>query len=180
MVTTTAITRYPWQPESTKTALRAIGDLGVGLMNALKTQRDVHPESLLTVATHFTRLLATGCRNGGWAPPGLRKASRSHAFDSPMPGECRVSRMRRTPIHGSIGSPQRSRSGASRNRTARPTEKISRLIGMTKETLSARIGVALIMESAVITSKIDPETIEPGKWRIDTGEGALPITRLRK
>jgi hypothetical protein len=89
MATTTTITTYPWQPESTETALRAIGDLGVGLMNALKTQRGVHTESLLTVATHFTRLLATGCRNGGWAPPGLRKASRSHAFDSPMPGECR-------------------------------------------------------------------------------------------
>jgi hypothetical protein len=51
---------------------------------------------------------------------------------------------------------------------------------MTKGVLSPRIGAALLMESAVITSKIDPETIEPGKWRIDAGEGALPIARLRK
>ncbi len=56
----------------------------------------------------------------------------------------------------------------------------SQLIGMTKGTLSPRIGAALLMESAVITSKIDPESIEPGKWRITTVESAQPITRLRK
>ena len=56
----------------------------------------------------------------------------------------------------------------------------SQLIGMTKGVLNPRIGTALLMESAVITSKTDPETIEPGKWRIETGEGAAPINRLRK
>jgi hypothetical protein len=55
----------------------------------------------------------------------------------------------------------------------------SQLIGMTKDVLAPRIGASLVMESAVMAAKIDPEMIEPGKWRIDTGEAAEPITRLR-
>jgi hypothetical protein len=55
----------------------------------------------------------------------------------------------------------------------------SQFIKMSQNALHARISAALIMESAVITSKIDPETIEPGKWRIPAREGE-PITRLRK
>jgi hypothetical protein len=50
---------------------------------------------------------------------------------------------------------------------------------MTKGVLNPSIGAALVMESAVITSKIDPETIEPGKWRIPTAAGAPTIARLR-
>ena len=49
MAATIRITSYPWQPDSTKTALRAIGDLGVGLMRDLKTQRGIHTETLMTV-----------------------------------------------------------------------------------------------------------------------------------
>jgi hypothetical protein len=49
MTTATPVTSYPWQPASTKTALRAIGDLGVGLMGELKTQRGIHTETLMTV-----------------------------------------------------------------------------------------------------------------------------------
>jgi hypothetical protein len=49
MSTTTPISSYPWQHDSTKTALRAIGDLGVGLMRDLKTQRGIHTETLMTV-----------------------------------------------------------------------------------------------------------------------------------
>jgi hypothetical protein len=50
---------------------------------------------------------------------------------------------------------------------------------MTKQVLNPAIGAALVMESAVITSKIDPKLVEPGKWRIETGDGRRPITRLR-
>jgi hypothetical protein len=56
----------------------------------------------------------------------------------------------------------------------------SQLIEMTKAILNPRISTSLAMESAIIFSKIDPETIEPGKWRIDTGETAQSIARLRK
>jgi hypothetical protein len=50
---------------------------------------------------------------------------------------------------------------------------------MTKHTLNPSIGAALVMESAVMASKINPELVEPGKWRIDTGNTQQPITRLR-
>jgi hypothetical protein len=55
----------------------------------------------------------------------------------------------------------------------------SQYIAMTKQVLNPAIGAALVMESAVITSKIDPELVEPGKWRIETGTSQQPITRLR-
>jgi hypothetical protein len=56
----------------------------------------------------------------------------------------------------------------------------SQFILMTKDALNPRIGAALVMESAIIASKIDPETIEPGKWRIASGEDDKPpFTRLR-
>jgi hypothetical protein len=56
----------------------------------------------------------------------------------------------------------------------------SEFMRMSKSSLHPRISAAIIMESAIITSKIDPETLEPGKWRIPTGEAAEPISRLRK
>jgi hypothetical protein len=56
----------------------------------------------------------------------------------------------------------------------------SELLFLTRKSLDPRIGAALIMESAIITSKIDPEAIEPGKWKIAIGEGTEPVvTRLR-
>jgi hypothetical protein len=55
----------------------------------------------------------------------------------------------------------------------------SRYIAMTKQTLNPSIGAAIVMESAIITSKIDPQRIEPGKWRIDTGNSQQPVVRLR-
>ena len=42
----------------------------------------------------------------------------------------------------------------------------------------ASISAALVMESGLMTSKFDPEKIEPGKWRIDTGEAARAGTRM--
>ena len=51
----------------------------------------------------------------------------------------------------------------------------AQFIAMTKEVLNPRISAALVLECAIITSKIDPDTIDPGKWRIDE-QG---ITRLR-
>jgi hypothetical protein len=49
MAIITRTTSYSWQPNSTKTAPRAIGDLGVGLKRDLLTQRGVHTETLMTV-----------------------------------------------------------------------------------------------------------------------------------
>jgi len=48
MTTTTTVTSYPWQPESTITGNLAIGNLRENLMKALKNQRGIHTETLLT------------------------------------------------------------------------------------------------------------------------------------
>jgi hypothetical protein len=56
----------------------------------------------------------------------------------------------------------------------------SQYIAMTKQALNPSIGAALVMESAIITSKVDPKMVEPGKWRIETGKSQRPITRLRQ
>ena len=68
--------------------------------------------------------IATGCRNGSKnASFEIRKASRCHAcyarFDSPCRAGQGESHATNADI-GGIGRPQRSRSEASRNRTARP------------------------------------------------------------
>jgi hypothetical protein len=55
----------------------------------------------------------------------------------------------------------------------------SQYISMTRQALNPSVGATLILESAIITSKINPELVEPGKWRIDTGNSQRPITRLR-
>jgi hypothetical protein len=55
----------------------------------------------------------------------------------------------------------------------------SEFIRMSKTALHPRISAALVMESAVITSKVNPETIEPGKWRFTTEQGTLKVARLR-
>lgn len=52
-------------------------------------------------------------------------------------------------------------------------------ISMTKDDFNPSISAMLVMESAIITSKIDPELIEPGKWHIDSSETSEPVTRLR-
>ena len=48
MATTTSITTFPWQPDSTVTGDLAIKILREGLMKALKNARGIHTETLLT------------------------------------------------------------------------------------------------------------------------------------
>jgi hypothetical protein len=48
MATTTSVTSYPWQPESTITGNLAIGNLRDNLLKRSKTERGTHAETLLT------------------------------------------------------------------------------------------------------------------------------------
>jgi hypothetical protein len=214
MATTTPVTSYPWQPDSTKTALRAIGDLGVGLMAVLKTQRGIHTETLMTV----TGALA------GFAAQNAALTSITAAIPSIKPRSLAIAQPKTGGIFlfgdainaflfqesGSVLSvaPQLEPLAAllkfwpqTLAILARPPIKrlfryqeaplqeihrpiilglvASQFIKMSKAALHPRISAALVMESAVITSKIDPEMIEPGKWRIDTLEAGPGITRLR-
>ena len=54
----------------------------------------------------------------------------------------------------------------------------SQFLVLIKDALNPRISFALAMESAVIASKINPEIIEPGKWKIEVSAGKLKVTRL--
>jgi hypothetical protein len=54
----------------------------------------------------------------------------------------------------------------------------SQFIPMTKDTLDPRIAFALALESAVISSKVDPERIEPGTWDIQAAAGRLTVRRV--
>jgi hypothetical protein len=54
----------------------------------------------------------------------------------------------------------------------------SQFITQTKDTLDPQLGYALVMESAIIASKIWPELIQPGNWKLEPKNGELTITRL--
>lgn len=260
MATTAPVTTYPWQPDSTKTALRAVGDLGVGLMAALKTQRGIHTETLMTATgalagfaaqnaalTSITAAMPSiGPRSfaivqsktggiflfgdainaflfpeAGSVLPlaalvgGAALSSGAKQEELPNMSEiaAHIASVVDTPEFGKLRAPagvapQLEPLAALRKfwpqtlailarppirRLFRgqeaPLQEIhwpiilglvaSQFIRMSQNALHARISAALVMESAVITSKIDPEQIEPGKWRISTVESAQPITRLR-
>ena len=55
----------------------------------------------------------------------------------------------------------------------------SQFIPMMKDVMDPRIAFALALEAAVISSKVDPEQIEPGKWDIRPAAGRLTVRRIR-
>ncbi len=48
-----------------------------------------------------------------------------------------------------------------------------------KEVLAAPIAMRLAFEAAVIGAKIDPETIDPGRWKLTPEGGELLVSRLK-
>ena len=82
------MTTYPWQPGSSKTGSRAIGDLGVGLMNSLKTVRGIHTETLLTVIGALAGFAAQNAAlNVAASGTSSSATPRSFAVVSTKPGE---------------------------------------------------------------------------------------------
>jgi hypothetical protein len=55
----------------------------------------------------------------------------------------------------------------------------SQFIPMTKDVVDPRITFALALESAVISSKVDPEQIDPGTWDIQAAAGRLTVRRVK-
>ncbi len=53
----------------------------------------------------------------------------------------------------------------------------SQFIKLTKDVLHPRISFALAMESAVISSKVDPELVAPGNWDFHATAGSLAVKR---
>jgi hypothetical protein len=261
MAITTPVTTFPWQPDSTATGDLAIKNLREGLMGALKNERGIHTEALLTAVgalagfaaqnaaldrlasrdpaapklglaiaqtksgetmifgdavnvflypeAHSTlplvAIIAGAAAQAGVPTTELPDFHEMAAYVATVVGTPDFGKVRARPGNPSQLQPlellhklwpmtreilQRPPHKGFLRRAEKPLQEThwpiiisivgSQLIGMTKGVLNPRIGAALLMESAVITSKIDPETIEPGKWRISTGESAQPIARLRK
>jgi hypothetical protein len=260
MTATTPVTRFPWQPDSTATGDLAIKNLRETLMKALKNDRGIHSETLLTAVgalagfaaqnaaldritsrdpaaprlsiaiaqtksgeklilgdavnvflypeAHSTlplvAIIAGAAAQAGVPIAELPDYHEMAAYVATVVGTPDFGVLRARPGNPPQLGPlellrklwplarevlQRPPNKGFLRRAEKPLQEVqwpiiisvvgSQLIGMTKGTLSPRIGAALLIESAVITSKIDPETIEPGKWRISTGEGEQAITRLR-
>lgn len=261
MPTTTPVTGYPWQPESTITGNLAIGNLRENLLKSLKTQRGIHTETLLTAVGALAGFAAQNAALTQVTSPdptasrlsiaiARGKAGEQYVFGDavnvylyPEPNSTlplfalvggAVIQAGLTPdqvpdykemakhVAAVVGGPEFGilRVPPDHQPQLQPLELLRKLwpltrgvmrlplpksippdrepplkeihwpiivslvavqfIAMTKGVLNPSLGAALVMESAVITSKIDPETIEPGKWRIESGDSAPPVTRLRQ
>jgi hypothetical protein len=263
MPTATPVTSFPWQPDSTVTGNLAIGNLRENLLKALKNQRGIHTETLLTAVGALAgfaaqnaaldrlasntprapnaRILKFGIAHGktgerfmfgdvinillfpepesvlplGALVAGAAVSAGVKEEDLPNYGEivAHIASTVGSQEFGTLRTPKehptqlqpldalrrfwpmtrdvlRFKPPKRLFRAAeKPLQEIhwpivisvvaSQLILMTKAVLNPAIAAAIVMESAVITSKIDPETIEPGKWQISHGEGEAPVTRLR-
>jgi hypothetical protein len=51
------------------------------------------------------------------------------------------------------------------------------LVTQTKDTIPPRDAVALVMESALVGSRLDPELIDPGRWKLAPGRAGLQIAK---
>ena len=255
----TSVTRFPWQPDSRVTGDLAIKNLREGLMKALKNQRGIHTETLLTavgalagfaaqnaaleriasrdpaapklsIAIAQTKsgekwimgdavnvflypeaqstlplvaIIAGAATQAGVPANQLPNSQEMASHVAAVIGTAEFGKLRAPTEHQPQLPPlqllrnlwpltlevlQRPPHKGLLRRAEKPLQEThwpivisivgSQFIGMTKAVLNPRIGAALLLESAVIASKIDPETIEPGKWRIPMGEGQT-IARLR-
>ncbi len=53
----------------------------------------------------------------------------------------------------------------------------ARLMTQTTDSTPPQVAAGLVMEAAIIASKLDPELIDPGRWRLGPGPRGLQITR---
>lgn len=52
------------------------------------------------------------------------------------------------------------------------------VVGLTKDALDPRITARIIVEAAVIASKIHPDTVTPGRWKIAASAAGVTVARL--
>jgi hypothetical protein len=52
------------------------------------------------------------------------------------------------------------------------------MLTSTRDRLDPRIGIALVMESALIAARLDPETVDPGRWDLAPAAGGLSVQLL--
>ena len=51
---------------------------------------------------------------------------------------------------------------------------------LAKDALPPAQALALVMESALVASRLDPELIDPGRWRLAPGPKGLQIAKAEK
>ena len=56
----------------------------------------------------------------------------------------------------------------------------ARLISTTTDAVPPRVAADLVMEAALIASKLDPDLVDLGRWTLAPGSGGLEIARDRK
>jgi hypothetical protein len=54
---------------------------------------------------------------------------------------------------------------------------VARLIAMTTDAVPPKLAADLVMEAAIIGSKLDPDLVEPGRWTLAPGPRGLQIAR---
>lgn len=54
------------------------------------------------------------------------------------------------------------------------------LVALTKDAVAPAAAVALVLESALVASRLDPEGIDPGRWRLAPGPKGLQIAKAEK
>jgi hypothetical protein len=53
----------------------------------------------------------------------------------------------------------------------------ARIMALTAATVAPKLAADLIMESAIVASKLDPELVDPGRWTLAPGPRGLQIAR---
>jgi len=54
------------------------------------------------------------------------------------------------------------------------------LVGLTRDAVPPGAAVALLVESALTASRLDPELVDPGRWRLAPGRAGLQIAKAEK
>jgi hypothetical protein len=56
----------------------------------------------------------------------------------------------------------------------------ARLMTQIKDAVAAGPALALVLESALVASRLDPELIDPGRWKLAPGRGGLQIAKAER
>lgn len=56
---------------------------------------------------------------------------------------------------------------------------VAQVLEMTKDVLDARLSVQLVMESAIMTAKVDPATVASSRWNVSEFDGGLLVNPKR-
>ena len=54
------------------------------------------------------------------------------------------------------------------------------LISVTKDAMAPGPALALVVESALVASRLDPDLIDPGRWKLAPGRAGLQIAKAER